>query len=240
MCGMNITFYHVRISPENYPGQDHDGAFHAGLALLPPEQRADVTRYLRPQDQAAALCARLLITRIGQSAGVEAPLDRLRRTAKGKPYFEAGPEFNVSHCRGHVAAVAGPGPLGVDVETPRGLQPEDVKIALRPDEFARIKHSAAPERALLDLWTRKEAVLKTLGEGLHLDPATVAVSGETAVAAGRVLFLRAMPVGLTAVCHAAAFAPLGETAAVRYSLDELVGLLQGAQSGRPRQKAAVL
>ena len=99
--------------------------------------------------------------------------------ARGKPRAilagEPAPvNFNVSHSGGHgLIAISQSGRVGIDVEERRerddlaGL----IDIAMGPQE--RVELSSLPEhRRLLtfyDLWTAKEALVKALGSGHHID-----------------------------------------------------------------------
>lgn len=94
---------------------------------------------------------------------------------RGKPSLVEEPElhFNVSHSHERaVVAVARHGPLGVDIERRRELEDAD-SIAKR--FFSAAEAAAYLEvpaerrlRAFFDCWTRKEAFVKALGEGLFL------------------------------------------------------------------------
>lgn len=100
----------------------------------------------------------------------------------GKPRVasETNLEFNLSHS-GDTAVIAfSQGmPLGVDVESWRDLDEiETLAMSIMTgDELATFQALPASRqnRALLDLWTRKEACLKAWGLGLQLEPGRVQV-----------------------------------------------------------------
>ncbi len=94
---------------------------------------------------------------------------------KGKPSLPGEPElhFNVSHSHERsVVAISAGGELGVDIERLRPL-PDADGIAQRffsPREaatYAAVPRQQRPE-AFFNCWTRKEAFIKALGEGLFL------------------------------------------------------------------------
>jgi 4'-phosphopantetheinyl transferase len=93
--------------------------------------------------------------------------------SKGKPALEsaAGVQFNMTHS-GRLAAVAITAncPIGVDLELIRPL-PDMQQIAARffcSEEAAEIMMLPASERelAFFRCWTRKEAYIKAIGDGL--------------------------------------------------------------------------
>jgi len=225
---MDITLHHIPFDIESADQvvKDSDGAYLRGLALLPEAMTGEVTRYHRSVDKVAALCARLLIMIIGEEGGVKNPMENLHRSERGKPGFAHGPHFNLSHCAGHVVAVVGDSPLGVDIEASRPIEVEDFRRALRSEEYERLKVASHPGHAFLELWTRKEAVLKALGCGLGLEPDKVVFSGDTAIALGRVAFLRSLDTGEDVFCHVAAFEPIRVLRKARRSFDEVVTLLE--------------
>jgi 4'-phosphopantetheinyl transferase len=105
----------------------------------------------------------------------------------GKPALAAphgGLHFNLSHCRNlALVALCAEVPVGIDIEpADRGssllgceasfCHPEEIS-GLPTDEDRR-------GAALLDLWTRKEALLKALGTGMSLAPETVSLADPSA------------------------------------------------------------
>lgn len=111
--------------------------------------------------------------------------------SRSKPVVpdEPGIAFNISHSSGRVAcAFLRSDDIGVDVERlERTMAPDPESLVHRvcsPAETAAIigPDGHADPRAFIRTWTRKEAVLKALGDGLALDPRTVAV---TALHGGR-------------------------------------------------------
>lgn len=98
------------------------------------------------------------------------------RTVEGKPAVEGATlEVNLAHsCSVALVAVASQA-VGVDVEQLRA----EVAAwslpahALSPAELGRLEAALEPARVFLDLWTRKEALLKAVGLGLGVDPRTI-------------------------------------------------------------------
>ena len=85
--------------------------------------------------------------------------------------------FNVSHSGNHGLVVVAPeGHLGVDIEerTPRRDFDRLIGAAFGPDEQIALKLERARGQYQLffKLWTIKEALIKAIGTGLSLDPAT--------------------------------------------------------------------
>ena len=120
----------------------------------------------------AILCGRLGCANEVLSFGEE---------GRGKPVAllsgnPAPVSFSVSHSGIHgLIAVAMAGRLGVDVEerVPRRDLDALMAAVLMPDERAEIEAAGGGERIgrFYGLWTIKEALVKALGTGLHLDMA---------------------------------------------------------------------
>lgn len=93
----------------------------------------------------------------------------------GRPRLAVGPagvEFSLSHSGAVTVVAVGPGPLGVDAEalTRRPVAPGVVRRMATAAERDRLPAAGAPgrHRAVLQLWTAKEAVAKALGLGVTL------------------------------------------------------------------------
>lgn len=90
---------------------------------------------------------------------------------------------SVSHSDDSVAiAVSGAGPIGIDVEALRrtsDLVPAVQEAVFTKQERSELDELPAAERraAALRLWTLKEAVLKSTGDGLVRAPSTLSVAG---------------------------------------------------------------
>lgn len=85
--------------------------------------------------------------------------------------------FNVSHGGNHgLIAISPQGHLGVDVEerTPRRDFDRLIDAAFGPNEQydLKLERARGGYRLFFKLWTIKEALIKALGTGLSLDPAT--------------------------------------------------------------------
>lgn len=95
---------------------------------------------------------------------------RLEHDDKGAPYLPDHPELSVSisHCRTAVAVAVSPeGRVGIDVECRRRVGEDLMKRVCTADELAAVQASADPTMTFLQLWTRKEAVLKMGGTGIQ-------------------------------------------------------------------------
>lgn len=89
---------------------------------------------------------------------------------KGAPFLPSHPgvAVNISHCRKAVAvAVCAEGPVGIDVECRRRIGDGLMERVCTEDELAAVHSAEDPVMAFLQLWTRKEAVLKMRGTGIQ-------------------------------------------------------------------------
>lgn len=89
-------------------------------------------------------------------------------TDRGKPYFENGPHFSITHTKRHVFCALSEKPIGIDAEElGRDI---DLRLAhkiLSPGERQRYDAAEDPRLALLKLWVLKEADAKRRGQGLR-------------------------------------------------------------------------
>jgi 4'-phosphopantetheinyl transferase len=154
------------------------------LSLLSASERVRAGRLRRPQDRERSLEAHCAIRRIiALQLGVDPRHLEFDTTTVGKPFLTRPAQnlqFNLSHSGRHgLIAVAEDRSVGVDIEVRRPVSdllgvvhqiatPHDAKL-LKQLSTSQV-HSN-----FLDLWTRKEAVLKALGRGFLIDPREVEV-----------------------------------------------------------------
>jgi len=151
-----------------------------------------------PRDQQRfALARAALRCTLGQALGLPPQSLEFDYGAHGKPALAGAAAarlgFNVSHS-GAVALVGlvQGGEIGVDVEAHRAMTDRDalVRRFFSPAENAAYiaLEEADRQRAFFDAWTRKEAVVKALGQGLSFPLREFDVS--LAAAPGGLLRLR--------------------------------------------------
>lgn len=110
-----------------------------------------------------ALLAELYHQETGRS------LPSIRRTDRGKPYFENSPyHFSISHTPKHAFCVLARENIAVDAEElDRNINLRLAEKILSPTEKARFDAASDKRRALLTLWVLKEAAAKLSGDGLR-------------------------------------------------------------------------
>lgn len=163
------------------------GAFHASEALLSGAERDRASRFAFDSDRRRFTVARAgLRTLLAARLGVTADAVELTHAKNGKPALAnaqagSGLRFNLSHS-GDVAAYAfSTGKeIGIDVEGIREIANAD-NIAARFFSAREIESydTLAPidkPLGFLNCWTRKEAFIKALGDGLSYPLDTFDVS----------------------------------------------------------------
>jgi 4'-phosphopantetheinyl transferase len=173
-------------------------------ALLAADERARADRFYFERDRRRYLVARgALRSILGQYLN-RAPAElQLAYAAKGKPYLPDEPlHFNVAHSHEMALyAMTLVGEVGVDIEyTQRHVSDIDQIAARFFSANENAVYQALPEierrAAFFRCWTRKEAFIKAIGEGLshpldrfdvtlapHQPAAILRIEGDTSVAA---------------------------------------------------------
>ncbi|NWF30218.1 4'-phosphopantetheinyl transferase superfamily protein [Streptomyces sp. PKU-EA00015] len=153
--------------------------------LLDDHDRARGRRILREADRqrflAAWVLARLVL---GERTGVDPAALSFDRTCAhcgdrthGKPVVEtagAGPDFSLSHVGGLAVVAVSDRAVGVDIE--------DAAVGEQPLASALTERERATCASYADfarLWTRKEALLKSVGKGLGIHPRRIEVLDST-------------------------------------------------------------
>ena len=143
---------------------------------LSPDERKRAVRYVFPRHRERFIAGRAFLRLLlAQYLGTDAGDLTFRYGPHGKPALaddQDGLQFNLAHC-GSLAVCAlarGGAELGVDVERLRPIpDANDVaRSSFSPNEVAELESVEGPARlqAFYNAWTRKEAFLKALGDGL--------------------------------------------------------------------------
>ena len=112
-----------------------------------------------------SLCAELLVRAlICDELGVGNDSLRIERSRSGKPFLPDYPElhFNLSHTNGVIAAAIAHSPVGIDIERcDRKIQPRVIARICSDAEAESLENGLRP----IELWTKKEALIKCCGRG---------------------------------------------------------------------------
>lgn len=134
----------------------------AALPWVTGAERARAGRYRQRLDGTRHLVGRALVRRV-----LAVPVQAFTENPWGKPSWPgSGVEFSLAHSGSWIwAAFCRDAAVGIDVEIPGAdLDTRTLGAILHPGEQEEL--AGLPEAAFLRCWTRKEAVLKALGEGL--------------------------------------------------------------------------
>jgi 4'-phosphopantetheinyl transferase len=161
------------------------GGGDPAVSPLDAAERARAARFVFERHRRWYTAARTALRSIvGAYLGIEPAAVPIEIERLGRPRLGAAIvpplDFNLSHCDAlAVLAVARRGPLGVDVECVREMK-DALALAQRHfvgDEIDRVTSAtgAVRDAAFFTCWTRKEAVLKSTGAGLSVEPCSVRV-----------------------------------------------------------------
>jgi 4'-phosphopantetheinyl transferase len=167
---------------KSQPGCQNDwltfGDVGLDAASLPDTVLARAQRFVHARDAQRYLTSHRALHAVLAAQGHRPKADDWDVGPHGQPLLRHGPSFNLSRRGGWVAIVLGVNAqsVGIDIEHHRSINDAD---ALAQQHFTlseRVELAAAPaldqSRCFLRGWTRKEAVVKALGSGLSIAPAT--------------------------------------------------------------------
>lgn len=149
--------------------------FEQACHMLSDHERARLSR-LKPSSPYCcrskhwALSHALLRSRLSEIIGCPGPLIIFEKGSWGKPLLPDC-SFSLSHSGLWIALATGPATnrLGIDIQRVASLKATHSALPyLHPSEQGELTGTPLPQRALLftQLWARKEAYLKAVGQGL--------------------------------------------------------------------------
>lgn len=116
---------------------------------------------IKSDDRRRSAAAELLLAlALAKEKGCAPERVHWRALPGGKPVIDGGPHFSLAHSGEIAVCAVYERPVGIDVETPRSVNPAMRRKILSPAEKTR------PDGALLATWVAKESYIKYTGEGL--------------------------------------------------------------------------
>jgi 4'-phosphopantetheinyl transferase len=176
-------------SIEELSAQPHVHVWRANLdfvdentEVLSEDEQTRANRFHFEKDRKYFITARVILRKLlGAYLSVSPAQLQFTYAAKGKPeLIDNALQFNLSHSKNWaIYAISKTMPVGIDIEAIAENREID-NIAQRffsPEEFLQIKNLQGKDklRAFYNGWTRKEALLKGIGEGLQYSLAKVVV-----------------------------------------------------------------
>lgn len=94
----------------------------------------------------------------------------------GKPLADNGVHFNISHSGEYVMFVMAENPVGCDIEEMREVDTLKMgKFVFSESEMCEIENANNKKDKFFEFWTKKESLLKCMGEGFHKSAKSVNV-----------------------------------------------------------------
>ena len=139
---------------------------------ISPERREKVKRYKQYNDKKRCIAAGLLIEKL-------LPQTLITYNEYGKPITKNGPCFNISHSGEYVLIAISDCDVGCDIQHIKHMKANKIpKLIFAEKELDFIRNSMDKTDAFYKMWTKKESVLKCIGEGFHRAAKGVDVSSE--------------------------------------------------------------
>jgi 4'-phosphopantetheinyl transferase len=147
--------------------------YSRAMSALPESMQQRLGRYNRWQDAHSYLYGKLLLKEGMLRMGYCNSLQSMKTTPYGKPYFDnENFGFNMSHSEAYVVCVISDDEkknLGIDIEKISPIKISSFDSILSSREKKEIDGIEKFYRC----WTRKEAIIKADGKGLHIPLETI-------------------------------------------------------------------
>lgn len=150
------------------------------LSQLPKEISDKIEKYKRPEDRQVRIKSKMLLKKALAALSFPLQLSDLTYNSFGKPIFENGPYFNLTHSEKLViCGISKHNKVGVDTEDVCEVDYEMYKSYLTPETLHKIKKSDNPEKEFLRFWTGYEASVKADGKGMLIPMEKIRVEKNT-------------------------------------------------------------
>ena len=121
-------------------------------------------------DKQHYLLGKILLLQGMQAVGnTNCRLEDLHYTEFNKPYFSNGFHFNISHSGNYVLCVISDHyEVGIDIEEIKSININEFSDCFTQNEWDCIRNSDTILSSFYTYWTRKEAIMKADGRGMHI------------------------------------------------------------------------
>lgn len=152
--------------------------------LLDKERRERVERYRLVNDKKRCILAGLMTRRFLGNA-------EILKNEYGKPFLSDGRFFNISHSGNYVLFALGESEVGCDIEQFHYVNAVRTGRTVFTDgEMNLLLADNDRLGAFFNLWTKKESLLKCIGEGFHRSAKSVDVCSDIFKDKGKSYFMK--------------------------------------------------
>lgn len=178
-CKIMRVYYAIVTQPLN------DLDFKRYLEQMPSAIQQKIGRYKNWEDSHTSLIGKLLLIQALQDNGFsETNLSQLTYNEYGRPSIPGAIDFNISHSGTLVlCAVSANESIGIDVEALKPINKTDFYNCWTPAEAKAIYHDPEEYKTFYSHWTKKEAVVKAIGNGLNIPLTDIEIKGDLATVA---------------------------------------------------------
>ena len=152
--------------------------------LLDNERIARTARYRLADDKKRCILAGLMTRRFLGNA-------EILKNEYGKPFLTDGRFFNISHSGNYVLFALSDSEIGCDIEQFHYVNAVRTgRTVFTDDEMNLLLTGADRLGAFFNLWTKKESLLKCMGEGFHRSAKSVDVRYDAFEEKGKSYFMK--------------------------------------------------
>src|SRR5690554_2367316 len=155
-----------------------DTIYHRYLNQMPISIQEKIQRYKNWEDAHTSLVGKLLLKQGLKDIGLpKIDLSILKYNQFGRPYISKNLDFNISHSKTLVAcAINMKGDVGLDVEKISPIDKTDFYDCWTPKEMEEIYKDSKDYHTFYKYWTKKEALVKAVGNGLNIPLKDIEIS----------------------------------------------------------------
>lgn len=159
---INVRYIDLDKVPSNYESQLADS--------LPNQDKSEILKHVKSNDRLQKICGKLILQKMLIDGGYTSDvLHQIKVDQFNRPYIDRLVDFNISHSdKLVVVALSRSTKIGIDVERIQEINLNDFTYSFTNEEIIKIKNNPDSIQSFYDLWTKKEAVIKANGKGLHL------------------------------------------------------------------------
>jgi 4'-phosphopantetheinyl transferase len=185
--------------------EEYEGLMSNYLPQFPENYQKRVKALRLKEDIIRTLTGRKMLQRALTIINIQTEFPNIEYSDLGKPKLKGELiDFNISHSNEMVVCAVALGvQIGIDIEYIQKIKIANFKNMLTTPEWFEINSANDSDRTFYDIWTKKEAALKTHGSGLHLPLKSVKLKRNCAIIYDNKYRLTQIDAGCNYCCHLA-------------------------------------